>query len=174
MNLTYIAWLTTHPHLHPTLAERFVTESSGQLQDLEFTEKPRASEGKEKKFAKWSLRWFVSGMLHPSADFRKLMTHEDSQLIHKTLGICSLVSFIYRYGYVYNTTGTLGFEGKYMDWVTMLIHTLLAFSSIIFRVPAKRIDNKPMVIYEEYRQHAMVFTARCLSVYCCALLFPDR
>ena len=68
-----------------------------------------------------------------SADFRKLITHEDNQMIHKTLGLCSIVSFVYRYGYVYNTTGTLGFEGTYMDWVTMVIHTLLAFSSIIFR-----------------------------------------
>ncbi len=55
----------------------------------------------------------------------------------------------------------------------MIVHTLLAFSSIIFRVPAKRIDTKPMVIYEEYRQHAMVFTHRCFAVYTCAVLFPE-
>ena len=30
-----------------------------------------------------------------------------------------------------------------------------------------------MVIYEEYRQHAMVFTLRCFSVFAVAHLFPD-
>ena len=30
-----------------------------------------------------------------------------------------------------------------------------------------------MVIYEEYRQHAMVFTLRCFSVFAVAYLFPD-
>merc|ERR1711988_770563 len=49
---------------------------------------------------------------------------------------------------------------------------MLSCSAIIFRVPAKRIDNKPMVIYEEYRQHAMVFTLRCFSVFVIATLFP--
>jgi len=161
------------------MPEQFVTESTDSLKELdgdtdgENKVHSGSAEPREKKFAKWSFRWFVSGMLHPSADVRKLFTYEDSQFIHKTLGISSLISFIYRYGYVYNTTGTLGFDGKYMDWVTMALHTLLAFSSIIFRVPAKRIDNKPMVIYEEYRQHAMVFTHRCMAVYVCAVMFPD-
>jgi hypothetical protein len=124
-------------------------------------------------YKKHSLRWWMSGMLHKDANFNKLSTHEDKDFIHKTLGISTLISFIYRYGYVYNTTGSLGFTGEYVDWVTMIIHTLLAFSSILFRVPPKRIDDKPMVIYEEYRQHAMVFTARCLAVYCCAILIPN-
>lgn len=29
------------------------------------------------------------------------------------------------------------------------------------------------VIYEEYRQHAMVFTLRCFSVFTAVTLFPD-
>lgn len=125
------------------------------------------------KLEKGSLRWFFSGLLHPEARIGKLNTHEDKDYIHKTLGISALFSFIYRYGYHYNKYGSLGFTGSYMDWVTMVLHTLLAFSSILFRVPAKRIDAKPMVIYEEYRQHAMVFTSRCLFVYACAILYPD-
>ena len=127
----------------------------------------------DKPLVKHSAAWFFTGMIHPEARISKLVTHEDKDHIHKTLGICSLLSFIYRYGYVYPKTGSLGFTGTYMDWVTFLIHTLLAFSSILFRVPSKRIDNKPMVIYEEYRQHAMVFTGRCLAVYACAIMFPD-
>lgn len=127
----------------------------------------------DKPLKKGSFMWFFRGMLHPEAKISKLSTYEDPDFIHKSLGISSLISFIYRYGYVYPKTGTLGFTGTYMDWVTMAIHTCLAFSSILFRVPEKRIDHKPMVIYEEYRQHAMVFSARCTSVFACAILYPD-
>lgn len=118
--------------------------------------------------------------LHRDAKISKLVTREDGQHIHKTLGILSVISFFYRYGYVYNTTGTLGFDGPaassrhtlFLDWATMLVHTALAFSSIIFRVPKRRINNKPMVIYEEYRQHAMVFTLRCLLVFAAVYALP--
>jgi hypothetical protein len=114
--------------------------------------------------------------LHKDAKMSKLgypTSREDPYHVHKTLGLLSVCSFFYRYGYVYWNTGTLGFEGTPFDWGTMVIHTLLAFSSIIFRVPIKRINEKPMVIYEEYRQHAMVFTARCFSVYACNELYKD-
>ena len=107
------------------------------------------------------------------------MTREDPIHLHKTLGILSVLNFFYRYGYCYLSTGTLGYNGKegnkhlyILDWLTMLIHTCLALSSILFRVPRKRISNKPMVIYEEYRQHAMVFTVRCLVVFAIVTTFP--
>lgn len=105
--------------------------------------------------------------------FEKLLTKDDPISFHKTFGLLSVCSFIYRYGYVYPTQGNLGFEGTHLDWATMIVHTMLSCSAIIFRVPAKRIDNKPMVIYEEYRQHAMVFTLRCFSVFVVAQLFPQ-
>lgn len=118
--------------------------------------------------------------LHKNARISKLATKEDPNHLHKTLGILSVVSFIYRYAYCYNVYGSLNFNGqnatprdRFLDWMTMLVHTGLAFSSIIFRVPRKRITGKPMVIYEEYRQHAMVFTARCFLVFAIAYLFPD-
>ena len=110
---------------------------------------------------------------HKDAKISKLATKEDPYHVHKTLGILSLLSFIYRYAVVYNRTGTLGFDGSIFDWTTMLIHTMLAFSSILFRVPKKRIAVKPMVIYEEYRQHAMVFTSRCFFVFSVAMVFPS-
>jgi len=112
--------------------------------------------------------------LHRDAKLQKLgypRSREDPYHVHKTLGILSLCSFVYRYGYVYPTTGTLGFDGSRFDWGSMAVHTLLAFSSIIFKVPEHRLDDKPMVIYEEYRQHAMVFTARCMSVFALHTLF---
>mmetsp|Transcript_22745 Transcript_22745/g.37959 ORF Transcript_22745/g.37959 Transcript_22745/m.37959 type:complete len:405 (+) Transcript_22745:60-1274(+) len=119
--------------------------------------------------------------LHADAKVQKLITREDNYHIHKALGILSVISFFYRYGYVYLNKGTLGFDGPdassnfniILDWVTMSIHTLLALSSIIFRVPRKRISTKPMVIYEEYRQHAMVFTMRCFSVFAVCMLFQE-
>lgn len=112
-------------------------------------------------------------LLHKEARIGKLATREDPYHIHKTLGILSVTSFIFRYGLIYNHVGSLGFEGNTLDWITMIVHTLLAFSSIIFRVPRKRIDSKPMVIYEEYRQHAMVFTTRCFSVFAVDAIFPS-
>lgn len=83
---------------------------------------------------------------------------------------------------MYNTQGNLGFDGDspdrdprliILDWASMTVHTVLALSSIQFRVPKFRLNNKPMVIYEEYRQHAMVFTTRCFSVFVLAYLFPQ-
>ena len=121
-------------------------------------------------------------ILHKDANVKKLATREDPYHIHKTLGSLSLLSFLYRYAYVYNMHGTLGFDGNdnnrdqrlvFLDWATMIVHTVLALSAIQFRVPKFRINNKPMVIYEEYRQHAMVFTTRCFSVFVLAYVFPD-
>lgn len=121
-------------------------------------------------------------ILHKDANVKKLATREDPYHVHKTLGILSVLNFIYRYAYVYNTQGNLGYDGQdpnrdyrmiALDWATMIVHTMLALSSIQFRVPKFRINNKPMVIYEEYRQHAMVFTTRCFSVFVLAYLFPQ-
>ena len=104
--------------------------------------------------------------LHSDARMSKLVTREDPHHIHKTLGILSVCNFIYRYAYVYPTTGSLGYEqGRMIDWLSMMVHLILASSSILFRVPKKRITDKPMVIYEEYRQHAIVFTSRCFFIF---------
>ena len=88
--------------------------------------------------------------------------------MHKILGLLAVVSFVYRYAVVYNRTGSLGFdspEGSWFDWVTILLHMALSTSSLIFHVLLKRILSKPMVIWEEYRLHAIVFTLRCISVF---------
>ena len=107
--------------------------------------------------------------LHKNARLSKLVTREDPHHIHKTLGILSVCNFMYRYAYVYPRTGSLGFEqGRIIDWLSMMVHLILASSSILFRVPKKRITDKPMVIYEEYRQHAIVFTSRCFFVFVAA------
>jgi len=113
-------------------------------------------------------------LVHKDADLRRLVTRQDKYNIHKTLGILSISNFIYRYFYVYPIEGTLGYDGSIFDWSTILIHTLLACTAIFFHVPKKRIPDKPMVIYEEYRLHAMIFTLRCFFVFMLSTLFPQR
>ena len=66
---------------------------------------------------------------------KKLFTREDPVYLHKTLGLLSLVSFAYRYLYVYPRRGDLGFLGdNWVDHLTLLLHFALSCSSIIFHV----------------------------------------
>eukprot|EP00286_Rhodomonas_abbreviata_P029008 CAMPEP_0181315448 /NCGR_PEP_ID=MMETSP1101-20121128/15384_1 /TAXON_ID=46948 /ORGANISM="Rhodomonas abbreviata, Strain Caron Lab Isolate" /LENGTH=363 /DNA_ID=CAMNT_0023422663 /DNA_START=35 /DNA_END=1126 /DNA_ORIENTATION=- len=102
----------------------------------------------------------------------KLFTNEDHLQLHKFLGIMSLISFMYRYFYVYPTTGTLGFDGSWFDHATIACHILLSTSSLIFHVIARRLMGRPMIIWEEYRLHAIVFSTRCMSVYLLGILRP--
>lgn len=95
----------------------------------------------------------------------KLATHEDPYHLHKTLGILSLVSFFYRYLYVLPTTGTLGFEGSAFDWANVALHLALSSSSLIFHVISHRKLKFPMLMWNEYRLHAIVFTLRCFDVF---------
>lgn len=97
----------------------------------------------------------------------KLFTREDKHFVHKFFGFLSLASFIYRYCVVLPLTGNLGFTGSVFDWVTLTLHLGLSVSSLIFHVLAHRILGRPMVMYEEYRLHAIVFTLRSvlMSVY---------
>lgn len=95
----------------------------------------------------------------------KLFTKEDNLQIHKTLGILSVLSFLYRYFIIYPSQGNLGFDGRLIDHLTILLHFLLSTSSLLFHVIARRIVNRPMIIWEEYRLHAIVFSTRCVSVY---------
>jgi len=100
---------------------------------------------------------------------RKLNTKEDRFYMHKILGSLSLASFLYRYFYVLPRTGTLGFdELNFLNVGTMVVHTLLSSSAIIFKVPLKKIFKQPTMIWEEYRLHAIGFTWRCTLVYCLA------
>lgn len=105
---------------------------------------------------------------------RKLFTHEDPINLHKILGILSLLSFFYRYAIVYPLHGTLNFTGSLLDWGTVLVHTLLSCSSLIFgTVPERRVIKHPAMIWEEYRLHSIVFTMRSTCVCVCDMLFKD-
>ena len=90
----------------------------------------------------------------------KLFTKEDNMFIHKFFGFLCLASFIYRYMY-FVKFGTLGFENNsWFDFATLAVHFLLSFSSLIFHVLEKRLASNPLIIYEEYRLHAIIFTGK--------------
>ena len=71
-------------------------------------------------------------------------------------------------------TGTLGFDGSWFDYLTLAIHLFLSSSSLIFHVLPERILRRPLVIWEEYRLHAICFTTRCVSVALFAQLWPKQ
>jgi hypothetical protein len=102
----------------------------------------------------------------------KLFTNEDNHQVHKTLGMLCLASFLYRYFWVYPVTGTLGFDGTWFDHLTILMHLALSSSSLVFHVIKRRILNRPMIIWEEYRLHAIVFSTRCTAVYLLGIFRP--
>lgn len=87
--------------------------------------------------------------------FCKLVTSHDPYHIHKTLGASCLLSFVYHYGIIWPSTGSLG-----ASWPVLALHTALSVSGLMFTVPAERIKRWPTMIWEEYRQHAVVFSFR--------------
>ena len=103
---------------------------------------------------------------------KKLFTNEDPIMLHKTLGLLCLMSFIYRYLYVFPMTGNLGFEGTGFDFFTIALHMALSSSSMIFHVLPKRIVKRPLIIWNEYRLHTICFTARCTVVAVIAWIYP--
>lgn len=107
-----------------------------------------------------------------SSIIAKLFTNEDDKQIHKTLGILALVSFLYRYFWVYPKTGTLGFDGTWFDHLTMLLHLALSCTSLLFHVIRQRILSRPMIIWAEYRLHAIIFSTRCFAVYLLGIIKP--
>ena len=93
--------------------------------------------------------------------YRKLVTREDKFHLHKTLGTLCVVSFVWRYA----CGGINRFgQNKLLDALTLTVHTLLSLTAIQFRVPSKRIPNRPLMIWNEYRLHAVVFSLRAVSV----------
>ncbi len=116
---------------------------------------------------------FTGGKTGLAYVIKKLVTKEDPLMIHKVTGIFALFSFVYRYAYRWPTTGSLGFAGAPFDTFTMVMHMVLSASSIQFRVPSFRQPRRPTMIWNEYRLHAILFTARCCLVYILGRRAPD-
>lgn len=98
----------------------------------------------------------------------KLMTKEDPYHIHKTLGIVSIVHFVYRYGrlFIYKT---MDFTTNY-DIGFLIVHALLSTTSFDFKIPQSRNKVSPM-IYPEFRLHNLLFSYRSIL---CTLFFYYR
>jgi len=97
--------------------------------------------------------------------YKRLVSEEDKYFIHKAFGILSLLNFFYRYLYLLPTTGSLGFQERSLFNIgCLLIHALLSCTSLIFHVLERRLKNNALIIYEEYRLHAIVFSLRATGV----------
>ena len=101
---------------------------------------------------------------------KQLITHEDPGHVHKTLGICCLISYIWRL----SMTGPsdMGFlTYPSLTLPTILMHWSLTLSSFIFNIPSKRIKSGDR-IWPEYRLHALVFLSRSLLI-CCLIYYEQ-
>lgn len=101
--------------------------------------------------------------VNSGAEWKKqLVTKEDPNHVHKSLGILVLCSYIWRLCLLGDAD--LGFA-KYPQWTvpTLLLHLALNASSFEFRIPQKRI-NSGYRIWPEYRLHSFVFLCRSLAM----------
>jgi hypothetical protein len=102
-------------------------------------------------------------------NIHKLVTKEDIYHLHKTLGICTLLHFGYRF-YLFLIYGTFCFY-KREDMYLIGLHGVLSTSSLIFHISKTRNHSGPM-IYPEFRMHSIIFTLR--SVVCCYISYFYR
>ena len=101
----------------------------------------------------------------------KLVTKEDGDYmhIHKTLGILTLSSFIYR-SYALVRYNDMQFNNNYLTILNILIHFMLHISSFEFILLKKRNKAYP-IIWAEYRWHSLIFAYRSLiTLLSCILL----
>ena len=71
---------------------------------------------------------------------KQLITKEDPNHVHKTLGILVLFSYLYRLAQVGDSD--LGFATqRHLTIPTLLLHLMLNASSFEFKIPAKRISS---------------------------------
>lgn len=93
-------------------------------------------------------------------NFHKLFTREDPANFHKLLGFLSLVHYLYRF-YLYVRYESMGFDDSWWTPACILLHSILSVSSLLFKIPQRRIESGPM-IYPEFRLHSIIFGLRSL------------
>jgi len=96
--------------------------------------------------------------------YKGLFTHEDKYNIHKLFGLFCLLHFLYRFGNVGESD--MRFNASWATAASLVPHFGLSTSSLIFRIPTKRIVEGSR-IWPEYRLHSIVFACRSLA---CMLL----
>lgn len=90
-----------------------------------------------------------------------LFTKEDYFNFHKMIGISVLVHFFYRFSNVGPVKDML-FGPTPRTLASIALHALLSASSLIFRIPTKRIAEGSR-IWPEYRLHSISFAYRSLA-----------
>lgn len=105
----------------------------------------------------------------------KLVSHEDPYWIHKSLGVYTLLHFVFRFAWAMfgrDPSGGMGSNlGKGANGIVvacMIPHLLLSWSSLIFgTVPRERVVGKPM-IWKENRWHSIIFGSRSIlsTIFC--------
>jgi hypothetical protein len=90
----------------------------------------------------------------------RLVTHEDSQYMHKILGVLVLGHLFYRMNLIFKL-GISGLATSYWTPYWMGIHALLHVSSFQFRLPQKR-NRVYNIIWPEFRLHSMIFAYRSI------------
>lgn len=95
-----------------------------------------------------------------SNKLRTLFTKEDHFNVHKTFGIFCLLHFVYRFRFAgaadMNLSSSMATAG------CLTVHALLSASSLIFKIPTKRITEGSR-IWPEYRLHSICFAYRSLA-----------
>lgn len=94
-------------------------------------------------------------------NIHKLSTREDAYNIHKILGITCLLNFLYRYTHLF-LYGGMGLENE-LGKGTLIIHSALSCSSLLFHISGTRNQVKP-IIYPEFRMHSILFAMRSIVV----------
>ena len=105
-------------------------------------------------------------MVFKSRNLFKLVTREDPNFIHKTLGVSCLINFIYQFTHLF-LYGKMNLRNNPYTPLLIALHGLLSISSFIFHVPLNRHKGLPM-IYKEFRLHSIIFALRSVI---CALCF---
>jgi len=93
--------------------------------------------------------------------YAKLFTQEDNFNLHKSLGIFCLLHYAWRFAQSGPTD--MGFAYSNATLGCIAAHLLLSVSSLIFKIPLKRIASGYR-IWPEYRLHSIVFACRSLAM----------
>ena len=98
-----------------------------------------------------------------------LFTEEDTFNGHKLLGFACLSHYVFRFTRAGERD--MDFAGTVSSLLCILLHACLSLSSLIFKVPRKRIKDGSR-IWPEYRLHSIIFAVRSLA--CMLLMWTEK
>ena len=112
------------------------------------------------------LCFILSRQIMQITRLNKLFTHEDGAFFHahKLLGLCALLSFVWRGGLWLSGGSTgLGSDDALAlgTWATMFVHAMLHVTSFQFALSERR-NRVYNIIWPEMRWHTAIFAYRCI------------